>query len=90
MKEYLIFDYMLNGFHYVDAYPFHGGIKDSGEITASMVMSGMDMNIGIVSSPSKNQARKAAYINWVNSTGEGFNKYSRSLIDSEFINQKMN
>ncbi len=58
MKEYLIFHYAIDGVGYVEAYPRHTNVQawiPSEEVLAH----------AIVSSPSRNQARRAAWANWL-------------------------
>ena len=67
MTEYLIFHYSIDEQEYVEAYPRHGDVQawvPSNEILAH----------AIVSAPSRNQARKAAYTNWIRADGKGFNQ----------------
>jgi len=78
MREYVIFKYQVEGQDYVEAYPIHS------ESVRGLIMFGsLEMTYsgewGMVTSESRNQARKAAYINWIDWTAKGFNHFPISL-----------
>lgn len=87
MQEYVIFKYHIAGQDHIEAYPTHGYAPE--EILKNWLCltlpdtkvchDGISFLAGFVSAVSRTQARKAAYINWVDSTGKGFNKYPLKL-----------
>lgn len=76
MKEYIIFHYRIEGQSYVEAYPMHAGFltgQCAGLLLAQPV-GVVNNEWAIVSSPSRTEARRAAYCNWVCASGAGFNQ----------------
>lgn len=68
--SYIIFPYHIDGEDYVEAYPLNN--RPLFQITARLP------SCLIITAPSRNQARKAAYKKWIRNDGKGFNKLSRS------------
>jgi len=74
MQEFFIFSWIDNNVTLIEAYPVHKGL--SRQYFINHCISCTDINgWALVSSPSRNQAKKSAYINWINSTGKGWNRY---------------
>ena len=71
MKEYLIFHYQIEGQDYVEAYPVQ---HDRASLMYDMYFSNRVQSYSFISAPSRNQARRAAYTNWIQADGVGFNQ----------------
>ena len=69
MKQlYLVFPYVIDGQNYVEAYPIHAPNMNISHCLPE------DMPYTYVNAVSRNQARKAGYRLYVDSSGKGFNK----------------
>lgn len=73
MTDYLIFHYCVDEQPYVEAYPVHDDLPVSFS-WAQAQFGDNAQDIAWVSSPSRNQARRAAYTNWIQADGKGFNQ----------------
>jgi len=78
MREYVIFKYQVEGQDYVEAYPVHTSDSLGRVLWQALIMAGPHV-LAMVTSESRNQARKAAYINWIDWTAKGFNHFPISL-----------
>ncbi len=72
MPSYMTFYYKFNGQDYIEAYPTHGQPVDW--IQGELNKAGTVVSIAWMSSPSRNQARRAAYMNWIRADGTDFNQ----------------
>ena len=79
MKEYIIFEYKKG---YIEAYPTHGAINCQNWLP-------FGIKYALLSSVSRNQALKSAYINWIDSSGYGFNYWVRNIYD-KYTKRKRN
>jgi len=78
MREYIIFKYQVDNQDYVEAYPIHRRSM-RGRLVWGAMETAYSGEWGLVTSESRNQARKAAYINWIDWTAKGFNHFPISL-----------
>ena len=72
MKRYLIFHYKVRGQDFIEAYPIQGDLP-SWVLWAQFGHENTEAT-AFVSSISRNQARRAAYTNWIRADGQGFNQ----------------
>lgn len=88
VQEYIIFKYQVQGKEFIGAYPSHNCptelllswlTPDCGSFECEDLECVSIDNVAFLSAPSRNQARKAAYINFVDSSGRGFNRYPYRL-----------
>ena len=72
MTDYMTFHYRLSDQDYVEAYPTHG--QPVSWLFEELTQERSVISVAWMSSPSRNQARRAAYTNWVRADGVGFNQ----------------
>lgn len=70
VMRFFIFKYTINSQNYIEAYPCH--ISDQDILNN---FPGNDiLEHGFIEAISRNQARKIAYMKWIDATGGGFSK----------------
>tara|TARA_Y100000310_G_C20668865_1_gene809143 strand:+ start:328 stop:579 length:252 start_codon:yes stop_codon:yes gene_type:complete len=73
MRTYLIFHYNIEEQDYIEAYPYSSNDLVIGSSNTGMLIPQI-LSYAFISSPSRTEARRCGYKNWINSSGVGFNQ----------------